>query len=238
MMFTDMHCHVIWGVDDGAKTRQETFRMLEEAKEDGINRIICTPHVFPGEVAFDADCFEQHFAEAEEYIERNNLGISIYKGSEIFYTDATPRLLRENKAYTLAGSRYVLVEFSPKDKATDIFNAMRKIASTGYVPVLAHAERYLSLYYLKQIEELKSRCSAKIQINARTLTTQYPFLRRKYMDSLFKEELVDFIATDTHAMPGRGTCMKNGVDALKARYGDDICERIMQNTDILFAGPE
>ena len=237
-MFTDMHCHVIWGVDDGAETRQETFQMLDEAKKDGIDRIICTPHVFPGEVAFDSDRFERHFAEAEEYIKENHLGISLYKGSEIFYTDATPRLLRENKAYTLAGSRYVLVEFSPKDKAMDIFNALRKIASTGLVPVLAHAERYMNLSSLKQIEELKARCSAKIQINARTLTTKYPFLRRKYMDGLFEEGLVDFIATDTHSMPGRGTCMTKGMDALKERYGEEICERVMKITDILFAAPE
>ena len=95
-MFTDMHCHVIWGVDDGAETRQETFRMLEEAKEDGIDRIICTPHIFPGEIAFDTDRFDRHFAEAEEYISKNTMGISLYQDSEICYTYTTTRHLKEH----------------------------------------------------------------------------------------------------------------------------------------------
>ena len=73
-MFTDMHCHVIWGVDDGAETRQETFQMLDEAKKDGIDRIICTPHVFPGEVAFDSDRFERHFARSGRIYQRKPSG--------------------------------------------------------------------------------------------------------------------------------------------------------------------
>ena len=77
-MYTDIHSHLIWGVDDGAETREETFRMLREAAADGIGRIICTPHVTPGVYEFPEGVFQEHFREAEEYIVQEGLPLQLY----------------------------------------------------------------------------------------------------------------------------------------------------------------
>ena len=74
-MYTDIHCHVIWGVDDGAQTEEETQKMLRDAAADGIDRIIVTSHVTPGVYRFPEDVFQRHFARAEEYIRQEGLGI-------------------------------------------------------------------------------------------------------------------------------------------------------------------
>ena len=103
-MYTDMHSHVIWGVDDGAKDREETWDMLREAVNDGISRIICTPHITPGVYPFPQDVFDDHFEQALAFIRKEKLPLSLYKGAELLYTDLTPRLLREGKVPTLAGS--------------------------------------------------------------------------------------------------------------------------------------
>ncbi len=225
-MYIDMHSHVIWGVDDGAETREETFRMLHEAVEDGIDTVICTPHVTPGVYQFPEDVFLSHFMEAGEYIRQQGLNLTLYSGAEILYTENTPRLLREMKIPTLAGSNYVLVEFSPTDSAEHIFDAIQKVAGTGYQPVIAHMERYPAIKKIEQVQELKARFGAMVQINARTLTRKQPFFRRGFFDKLFQEHLVDFVATDTHALPGRSTCMTEGMKSLEDKYGANEARRI------------
>ena len=233
-MFTDIHSHVIWGVDDGAETREETFRLLREAAEDGIGRIICTPHMTPGVYRFEEERFQEHLLEAGEYVRQEGLPLTLQRGAEILYTENTPRLLREGRLPTLAGTHLVLIEFSPTDTREHIFEAVQKVAGTGYIPLIAHLERYPAIHRTEEVQELKTRFHAKIQINARTLLRKQPLLRRGFMDQLFKRGLVDFVATDTHAMEGRGTCMTEGMAALKQKYGDIMEEQIRRKPDLFF----
>ena len=232
-MYTDIHSHVIWGVDDGAEEMEETFRMLQEAAGDGIHRIICTPHVTPGVYEFPEETFERHFEAAEEYIAKEGLPLQLYRGAEILYTDNTPRLLREKRVPTLAGTNYAMIEFSPTDSREHITDALQKVAGTGFIPVIAHMERYPALNKIRQVEEIRQRFHALVQINARSLIRRQPLLRRGFFDSLFKEGLVDFVATDTHAFPGRGTCMTEGMDVLKQKYGEAVERRIRENPGII-----
>ena len=230
-MYTDIHSHVIWGVDDGAEEKEETFRMLREAVGDGIRRIICTPHVTPGVYEFPEETFERHFEAAEEYIAQKNLPLQLYRGVEILYTDNTPRLLREKRVPTLAGTNCAMIEFSPMDSLAHITDALQKVAGTGFIPVIAHMERYPALSKTRQVEEIKQRFHALVQIIARSLIRKQPLLRRSFFDSLFREGLVDFVATDTHAFPGRGTCMTEGMAALKQKYGEVMERRIRENPE-------
>ena len=232
-MYTDIHCHVIWGVDDGAETEEEMQKMLREAAADGIDKMICTPHVTPGVYRFPEEDFEAHYAAAEAYIREENLGITMYKGAELLYTDSTPRLLADGKVPTLAGSRYAMIEFSPTHSWDFIRDALQKVYRVGCIPVIAHMERYPAIKSLDQVRELKKKYETLVQINARTMTRKIPFFRRKFFDGLFTERLVDFIATDTHAMPGRETCMRAGMEAIAAKYGQDTADRLIAKPAIM-----
>ena len=233
-MFTDIHSHVIWGVDDGAEQKAETFRMLQEAAADGIGRIICTPHVTPGVYEFPEEVFLDHFRQAQEYIEKEKLPLQLFRGAEILYTDNTPRLLREKRVPTLAGTNYAMIEFSPTDSKEHIFEALQKVSSAGIIPVVAHMERYPAICKTELVRELKGRFRALMQINARTLTRKQPFWRRKFFDALFTEGLADFVATDTHALPGRETCMAEGMKCLREKYGEEAAARIEGKPEIFF----
>ena len=234
-MYTDIHCHVIWGVDDGADTFEETQELLRAAKKDGIDRIIVTPHVTPGVYAFPEETFQEHFAQAEAFIAEEGLGISLYQGAEILYTDNTPRLLQDGQTRTMLGGRYAMIEFSPTDSWEHIDGALQRVFRVGKIPIIAHMERYPAIKSLKQVQELRKRYQALVQINARTLTRKQPLFRRKYFDGLFEEGLVDFVATDVHAMPGRETCMTAGMEALAQKYGQETARRIQEAPErILF----
>ena len=235
-MYTDIHSHVIWGVDDGAEVKEETIRMLKDAVADGIGKIICTPHVTPGVYEFPEDVFRAHFAEAEAYIRQEGLPLQLFTGAEILYTDNTPRLLREGRVATMAGTKYAMIEFSPTHSRDFIYDALQKVAGCGFIPVIAHMERYPAIGKTAQVKEMKSRFRAMVQINARSLTRKQPLLRRGFFDGIFKEGLVDFIATDTHSMEGRGTCMTEGVKALEEKYGNAVGKRILENAERLVGG--
>ena len=233
-MYTDIHSHVIWGVDDGAETKEETFRMLREAAEDGIDRIICTPHVTPGVYEFPMERFLENLAEATEYIRKEGLPLQLFHGAELLWTEMTPRLLRERQVATMAGTSYAMIEFSPTDRQDKIFDALQKVARAGFIPIIAHMERYPAIREIEQVQEMKSRFRAMVQINARSLTRKQPFFRRGFFDRLFKEGMADFVATDTHSMPGRETCMREGMTALKEKYGEIAERRIREMPQILF----
>ena len=233
-MFTDIHSHVIWGVDDGAQTREETCRMLREAVTDGIDTIICTPHMMPGIQPFPEETYQAHLREARDYILQENLLIRLLEGAEIFYTEHTARFLREKKIHSLAGSEFVLVEFCTNESRDKICEAIRQIAGTGYRPVIAHLERYAAFRTTAQVREIRERYGVLTQINARSLIRRQPLLRRKYFDGLFQESLVDFVATDTHALPGRNTCMTEGIRVLGEKFGPELAERIEKNSRVFF----
>ena len=232
-MFTDIHSHVIWGVDDGAETKEETFKMLREAVEDGIDRIICTPHVTPGVYEFPEEAFQEHFREAVEYIGKEGLPLRLYRGAELLWTENTPRLLREHQVATMAGTNYAMIEFSPTDSREKIYDALQKVAGAGVVPIIAHMERYPAIGKMAQVKEMKSRFRAMVQINARSLARKQPLMRRGFFDALYKDGYVDFVATDTHSIPGRETCMTAGMTALKEKYGEEVYRRILEMPEML-----
>ena len=235
-MYTDIHSHVIWGVDDGAETKEETYKMLREACADGIGRIICTPHVTPGVYEFPEEAFQEHFQDAVEYIGKEGLPLQLYRGAELLWTENTPRLLREHQVATMAGTKYAMIEFSPTDSREKIYDALQKVAGAGFVPIIAHMERYPAIGKVSQVKEMKSRFRAMVQINARSLTRKQPLMRRGFFDSLFKDGYVDFVATDTHSMPGRETCMTAGMTALREKYGEEVERHILEMPKVFFEG--
>ena len=233
-MYIDMHCHVIWGVDDGGNTEEETLKMLQDAVADGIHKIIVTPHMTPGVYEFPEERFQLHLARARRYVEEEGLQLELRRGAELLYTDLTPRLLRERKVPTMDGTSRALIEFSPTDSWEHIHDALQKVCRSGFSPIIAHMERYPAIRSIDQVRQLKESFQAMVQINARSLIKKQPLLRRKFFDRLFQENLVDFIATDTHSMAGRETCMTAGMEALRKKYGDRCADRILQNTEYIF----
>ena len=84
--FTDIHQHLIFGVDDGPGTSRGSYNMLRMAKQEGISRIIATPHVIPGIKDFDIPLFRKRLWRIRAFCERWQIGVEVFPGSEILYT--------------------------------------------------------------------------------------------------------------------------------------------------------
>ena len=239
-MFTDMHNHFVYGVDDGCADPGTMLNLLHALEADQVSEIISTAHITPGQVHFPMDMYRAHFAEAQEMIRQENLHLTIYPGNEILYTDMTPRYLREGKALTLADSEYALIEFMPGEKYERLCEAAQKVRNAGYDVIFAHIERYACLSDVRRVIDLKDRYGVLMQVNCSLFAHKQSFLRKRWIKALMKDELVDMVSTDTHDMPGREPAMAPCFDALKRDYGEETALYLTRDhaRELLLSAPE
>ena len=111
-MMIDMHHHLIYGIDDGAKSFEGTEKMIEDAVKNQISVIVATPHITPGQEPFPYETFKARLEETRRYLKERGIPLKLYAGAEILYTPNTCYMLMDGKVPTMAGTQYVLVEFS------------------------------------------------------------------------------------------------------------------------------
>lgn len=218
-MFIDIHHHLVYGVDDGAKTMEAMQQMIQQAWADGIRYLITTPHATPGHEQFPLADYYSHLKQARKWCQEQGIALNLYEGSEILYTQVTPRILRERQVPTLANSRFVLLEFLPNNTFEQLSEAARNVRSVGFIPVFAHIERYPCLKKPEQLEELRDSYGVRMQINARTMIRKNGFFEDRRIHRFFDADLVDYISTDSHDMPHRHSCMTECYERLKTLYG-------------------
>ncbi|MBR5301677.1 MAG: hypothetical protein IKU38_02475 [Clostridia bacterium] len=201
----DIHQHIVYGIDDGPKTISESLQMLRLAAEHGTTGIIATSHAYSDIREFPLERYARHLEQLRGLCREYNIPIELYEGCEIFYSDMVPRQLEEGRMTSMAGSRYVLVEFEPAVKLDTLCDAVRILANHRYRPVIAHCERYAALHKeIDVIEELKQQFDAGFQMNASAFIDAALFDRRlpgrvrKFRDAMLEQELVDYIASDGH----------------------------------------
>ena len=134
----DIHCHMLYGVDDGAEDRQMSVAMLKDAAKQGISAVILTPHYRQGMFKYPLE--EIRAAYEDLYSEAEKLGVMIYLGCEYHADSDTGENLKNGRCLTLADSDYVLVEFKYESYIGFIRNTLNDLLAHGYTPVIAHAE--------------------------------------------------------------------------------------------------
>ena len=143
----DLHCHILPGLDDGAKSPDMTLQMAQQAAADGVRRIVCTPHCAAGDPQLPARIARIRKAtEVLNYVfEQNGLPLTLYPGMELLCNERLPQTLEQKSVLTLAGSHYLLIEFSFGVQLSRIEWALQTVKEHGLCPVLAHPERYTAV---------------------------------------------------------------------------------------------
>lgn len=162
----DMHCHILPGIDDGSANPKETLAMLRMALNQDFVGMIVTPHGSVRNASVERVQEIRTLCKKFRIQAYQRLGVRlpVFPGQEIMYSVDTRQLLKEGKLLTLADSRYVLLEFLPGTAYSKIFSAVRQMQMAGYVPILAHVERYHVLREEGRLEELADT-GARIQMN-------------------------------------------------------------------------
>ncbi len=224
----DVHCHILPGIDDGAKNLDQSKAMLDIAWEQGIHKIIATPHCMPEARNASPKVIAEKVRQLQEYIEEMHYDIEIFTGNEIYYWEEASELLEAGKICQMADSCCVLVEFSPRDDARYIRNGLSELQNMGYDPIIAHVERYESLLdsSLQKIKELRDM-GIFIQVNALSVTGGFGRPTQAFVEKLLKKKMVDFIGTDAHSDRNRAPKMLECAQLLQKKYDADYVEDLL-----------
>lgn len=226
--FTDIHHHLVYGVDDGAQTMEQAMTMARAAWQDGTATLLCTSHISPGVRPFDTDRYYRHLEKIYHACQQQGIGLRLLDGAEILYTDSTCEFLRSKRIPTLGSSDYVLVEFYPAVTYHELYEAVTGILRTGYRPVIAHVERYRCLATsLPKLREIRNTLGAVIQMNCSSVIGGKGFLRDRANHRLIDEGLIDVIASDAHNTTSRPTQMQAAYTWLEQKYGADYAAELM-----------
>ena len=167
MTVTDIHCHLLPKVDDGACDSSMTRAMLKKAYNEGVRDIIVTPHFRRGMFETPADIIRKRFQKVRVYAANlGEEGIRLHLGCEYYREIGMAEKLKRGFRPTLAGGKYVLVEFSSMDSYARIRSELYELVTAGYIPIVAHAERYDA--FLRSLDNISNAIAlgAQIQVNA------------------------------------------------------------------------
>ncbi len=224
--FVDLHHHLVYGVDDGAKNLEEMQKMMKHAISEGVTDIVCTSHVTPGFEPFPLDKYMEHLEKGRAYIQEEGLDLRLYSGCEILYTESAARLLREGKFPTLAESETVLVEFTPNTTYRQLAEAASSFGMAGYNVIFAHVERYEALRNLKNVRALREEFGVYMQMNANTVITKKGFFTELWVRHMLNDGYIDCIATDAHNLTYRKCQMRLAYEMIAGRYGKEKAEEL------------
>ncbi|MDA2932704.1 hypothetical protein MYX82_00010 [Acidobacteria bacterium AH-259-D05] len=228
MDFIDIHTHILPGVDDGAGSIDETLAMLRIAYDSGTRKMVATPHMFMhlfhnNDFVEIRDRFEQFKLDLDSYQDKFPYlrEIDLYLGAENYACPEFLEALDQGCVLTLNGSRYLLVEVFPMFPFGQMKAVIEKIFSAGYMPVIAHAERYAAIQEDPLRMEPLWQQGCVVQVNARSVTGASGSRVKKCADKLLGEGLVDVIATDGHRPGWRPPDLQGVFRKLEQKYGQD-----------------
>lgn len=242
MYIFDIHSHILPGLDDGAKDQAESLRMLRMAQEQGIRKIIATPHWSRRYQCYSPDEVKEKCCELERCARERKIvdsGFHIYAGQEFFYSEEMADKHRNGKVLCLADSRFVLVEFFPGISWSALSRGIRELSMLSYQPIVAHMERYSALREADRVEEL-IEAGALMQMNYGSVDGAWYEKDSRWCRKMLKSGNVHFMGTDMHNTTSRSPRIKETLRWMRGHldqdYVEDICcrnaERIVTNQRI------
>lgn len=195
----DIHSHVIYAIDDGSRSYEESLSILRKMSEIGYRALVCTPHYITGSkyIENNANKFNK-LQLLREFVEKEKLNLHLYLGNEIYIDPDIESLIKKSEVYPINHSRYLLIEFPVSRLMNDLMNLLFLLRSKGYVPIIAHPERYL---YLQDDYELLDKfleMGCLFQGNFSCIIGKYGEHTKKLFLYMLKNNYYHFLATDVH----------------------------------------
>ena len=195
----DIHSHLIYGVDDGSKSLEESIELLKKMEKAGTTDLMLTPHYVENS---NFICNNKNkniiFKKLKDKAKKENININLYLGNEVFFTENFLKLIKSGEIRTLNNSKYLLFEFPMNHLYPNTGDVISLIISKGCVPVLAHPERYLKFIKHPDIAEEYLRMGVLLQGNFTSLFNKYGRESKKLLTYYLKKHWITFLGSDTH----------------------------------------
>ena len=196
---TDIHNHLLFGIDDGSKTIEESIDVLKDMKKCGYDNIILTPHYIKDSKYNNPRKDNlRRMNELQEALNNEGIDIKLYLGNEIFIDEDIYELLIREEMSSLNGTNYLLIELPMNGEYDEYKEIFSDLIKKGYNIILAHPERYLSFQKdFNRIYELE-KIGVYFQSNLDSIIGGYGEHAEKTIKRLLKEKKIAFLGTDIH----------------------------------------
>ena len=239
----DIHSHIVFEVDDGPKTIEDSRALLEESYRQGVRTIISTSHRRKGMFETPEAKIEENFKQVQELAKEIADDLTVLYGAEIYYTSDILDKLEQEKIPRLADSQYALIEFSMITPYKEIHTALSNVLRLGVTPVVAHIERYHCLENdEKKVRDLINMgCYTQINsssvLKPKLFGDTYKFMKKRAQFFLEKD-LVHFVASDMHNLDPRPPYMQEAYQIISKKYGESHAEQLFRKNQELLLRSE
>ena len=220
----DLHSHLIPGIDDGSQSMEESMLLLKGMFALGYKKVITTPHIMLDAYRNTPEIINEGLYELREAAREEKIEIEIEAAAEYYLDDGFYDLLKKGDILTIKGE-YLLFETSYFAKPLQLEEMIFAISSSGYIPLMAHPERYR---YIKDPMKEYSRfkdLGVHFQINLNSFAGHYGKSAKALAHFLSKEGMIDFLGSDVHH--------KKQVETLSNVFCSDAYRDIFRNNTIL-----
>lgn len=229
----DIHCHIIFGVDDGPSTIKDSVRMVLEAEKIGVNKIIVTPHY--NKNVYSPDKILENFYKVKSRI--RDFGIDLFLGYEVFLVSSIYDIFLQKDKFTLNKSKYLLFELPFDIMPVNINETVLKLHAQGITPVIAHPERnkYFVRSMQKFIDFIETGCL--VQLDAASIVGAHGSNVKRFSKKLIDLNLVQFVASDAHK-PEDYILYKKAYDIVTNWAGKEYTDKIfIHNQEVIITPP-
>ena len=229
---TDIHCHILPAIDDGAASLEVSLAMARLSAASGVDTIIATPHFGCDDVNAKsrADMIREKGELLRSALRENNIPITLYTGAEIGGASALdPARLRRGELPTLNGTRYMLCEFHFDDPSIPVMDrVLHSMLAEGIVPILAHPERYEAVVHDPRVVLRWRNDGCGIQVNKASVNGLFGKQVQNAVLWFLDHRLVTAVATDSHETGERRAPQMDRLrDTLEARLGRDYTRLLL-----------
>jgi len=232
----DIHHHLLFGLDDGAKDIETSVAMAQMAAADGITHIVCTPHA-NAHYRFDPAVNEEKLAQLRARLDGK---LTLALGCDFHLSfENIDDALKDPRKYTINQKNYLLVEFADLSIPQQMTQVFHQFLTSGVQPIITHPERNLTIQKTPTRLDEWIAGGCLVQVTASSLTGRFGQSAQSFAHKLLQQNKVQFLATDAHNLQSRPPRMKEAFDLLASKYGPETAERLcVTNPKAAFFGEE
>lgn len=235
----DMHCHLLFGVDDGPETLEESLALLRREYDDGVGTIYLTPHWRRGMFECPADIRLRNFELLKARAAQQLPGLELHLGCELHVSMELEQELRSGMALPMGSSDLVLLEFSESAGKRYMLERCHAAMGRGYRPIIAHAERYSAIRGDLNLLQRLVDMGVYIQMNAGSIAGDEGLALKWFCKKVMRRGLLHFVGTDAHNSRDRRPNLKKCSRYMERIMGDAYRDQILISNPIeIFEGSE